>query len=42
VMAGFSGHGFKFGAVLGDVAVALLDGEDDAFDLGLFGIAVRG
>ncbi|TVR93098.1 MAG: N-methyl-L-tryptophan oxidase [Trueperaceae bacterium] len=42
VMAGFSGHGFKFGAVLGDVAVALLDGEDDAFDLSLFGIAVRG
>lgn len=42
VMAGFSGHGFKFGAVLGDVAVALLDGEDDAFDLSLFGIAGRG
>jgi glycine/D-amino acid oxidase-like deaminating enzyme len=42
VMAGFSGHGFKFGAVLGDVATALLDGDDDAFDLSAFGIAGRG
>ncbi len=41
VMAGFSGHGFKFGAVLGDVAVALLDGADDAFDLSLFALAAR-
>lgn len=42
VMAGFSGHGFKFGAVLGDVAAALLDGDADAFDLGPFGLAGRG
>jgi len=35
VMAGFSGHGFKFGSVLGDVAAALLSGSDD-FDLSLF------
>ena len=41
VMAGFSGHGFKFGAVLGDVAAALLDGDSDAFDLGPFGLAGR-
>ena len=41
VMAGFSGHGFKFGAVLGDVAASLLDGEDEAFDLSLFRIGPR-
>ena len=41
VLAGFSGHGFKFGAVLGDVAAALLDGEDETFDLGLFEISAR-
>ena len=41
VMAGFSGHGFKFGAVLGDVAAALLDGDDGAFDLSLFRLAGR-
>ena len=41
VMAGFSGHGFKFGAVLGDVAASLLDGDDEAFDLSLFRIGPR-
>lgn len=41
VLAGFSGHGFKFGAVLGELAQALLDGDDDAFDLSLFRIAPR-
>ena len=41
VLAGFSGHGFKFGAVLGELAHALLSGGDEAFDLSLFGIAPR-
>lgn len=41
VMAGFSGHGFKFGAVLGDVAAALLAGDEAVFDLSLFRIGER-
>jgi sarcosine oxidase len=41
VLAGFSGHGFKFGAVLGEVAAALLDGDDDTFDLEAFRIGPR-
>lgn len=41
VMAGFSGHGFKFGAVLGDVAAALLSGDENAFDVSLFRIGGR-
>jgi glycine/D-amino acid oxidase-like deaminating enzyme len=27
VLAGFSGHGFKFGAVIGEAAAAALGGE---------------
>lgn len=34
---GFSGHGFKFGPVLGEVLRALSMGEGSAFDLSLFG-----
>ncbi len=41
ILAGFSGHGFKFGAVLGDVAAALLEGDDEAFDLRLFRLTGR-
>ncbi len=34
--AGFSGHGFKFGPVLGEILADLATGRPPAFDLGLF------
>ena len=36
--AGFSGHGFKFGPVLGEVLAALLFNEPPPFDMSLFGL----
>jgi glycine/D-amino acid oxidase-like deaminating enzyme len=35
--AGFSGHGFKFGPVLGEILADLATGHQPAFDLELFG-----
>ena len=36
--AGFSGHGFKFGPVLGEILAALLFNEPPPFDTSLFGL----
>ncbi len=36
--AGFSGHGFKFGPVLGEILAALLFNEPPPFDMSLFGL----
>ena len=36
VAGGFSGHGFKFTPVVGEIVAALLADEDPGFDLGLF------
>jgi monomeric sarcosine oxidase len=37
--AGFSGHGFKFGPVVGDLLAALVLGEEPQFELGQFSLA---
>jgi monomeric sarcosine oxidase len=37
--AGFSGHGFKFGPVIGDLLASLLLGEQPAFDVSQFALA---
>ena len=34
--AGFSGHGFKFGPLIGETLAALATGREPAFDLGRF------
>ena len=34
--AGFSGHGFKFASVVGDIMADLVEGKDDNYDLHLF------
>ena len=39
VGAGFSGHGFKFGPVIGDLLACLLLEERPAFDLSGFALA---
>ncbi len=36
VAGGFSGHGFKFAPVIGEILTALLAGDDPEFDLSLF------
>jgi glycine/D-amino acid oxidase-like deaminating enzyme len=36
VGAGFSGHGFKFGPLIGEVLAALAMGQDPGIDLGRF------
>jgi sarcosine oxidase len=36
VAGGFSGHGYKFTPVVGEIVAALLAGDDPGFDLGLF------
>jgi sarcosine oxidase/L-pipecolate oxidase len=37
--AGFSGHGFKFGPLIGDLLAALLLGEEPEFSLQPFSLA---
>ncbi len=39
VGAGFSGHGFKFGPLIGDLLAALVLGEEPEFDLSGFSLA---
>jgi monomeric sarcosine oxidase len=36
IAGGFSGHGYKFTPVVGEIVATLLAGEDPGFDLGLF------
>ncbi len=38
IAAGFSGHGFKFSSVIGEILAALATGEPHDFDLDLFSI----
>ena len=34
--AGFSGHGFKFASVVGDIMADLVEQKDNYYDLNLF------
>jgi glycine/D-amino acid oxidase-like deaminating enzyme len=36
LLGGFSGHGYKFASVVGEVAADLVEKETSAFDLGMF------
>jgi sarcosine oxidase len=36
--AGFSGHGFKFANVMGEILAGMASGKDSQFDLGLFAL----
>ena len=42
VGCGTSGHGFKFGPLLGELMADLAEGEDPAVDLGRFGLVRDG
>ncbi len=38
IAAGFSGHGFKFSSVIGEILAGLVNGDESSFDLDLFSV----
>ena len=39
IAAGFSGHGFKFANVMGEILAGMVSGQQSGFDLGLFSLS---